>query len=286
MRHHVPVAPRGVIRHHGRLLSYQDLGPVDGPVVLLIHGMVSDSTTWHRAAEQLAERGHRVLAPDLLGHGNSDKPEDGYELADFADSLATLLTELDARQATVVGHSFGGAVAMQLAYGHPELVRRLVLVSAGGLGRRVHPVLRAATLPGAHGLVRLVVNSRTAALYSRPRLHRSLRLSPDAIANLGRAGRGLASPPARMAFFQTLKMAIDPFGQRGSLLELDHVQLDLPTLIVWSERDPVVPVAHAHETHAHLRNSTLEIFPGSTHQPHHHSAQRFVQVLSDFIAAT
>jgi pimeloyl-ACP methyl ester carboxylesterase len=286
MGHHEAVAQRGVIRHQGRLLSYQDFGPVDAPVVLLIHGMVSDSTTWNRAAAQLADLGHRVLAPDLLGHGDSDKPADGYELPDFADSLAALLTELGARQATVVGHSFGGAVAMQLAFDHPELVRRLVLVSAGGLGRRVHPLLRAATLPGAHSLVRFVVNHRTAALYRRPRLHRSLRLSPDVVANLGRAGRGLASPPARTAFFQTLKMAIDPFGQRGSLLELDHVQLDLPTLIIWSERDPVVPVTHAHETHAHLRNSTLEIFPGSTHQPHHHSAHRFVQALSDFIAAS
>jgi pimeloyl-ACP methyl ester carboxylesterase len=275
-----------VIEHQGRLLSYQDLGPVDAPVVLLIHGMVSDSTTFSRAAEQLAERGHRVLAPDLLGHGDSDKPADCYRLEDFADSLVALLTELDARAVTVVGHSFGGAVAMQLAYDHPDLVRRLVLVSAGGLGRRVHPVLRAATLPGAHTLVRFVVNSRTAALYRRPRLHRSLRLSPDVVANLGRAGRGLASPPARMAFFQTLKMAIDPFGQRGSLLDLEHVRLELPTLIVWSERDPVVPVAHAYETHAHLPNSTLEIFPGSSHQPHHHAASRFVQAVSDFIAAT
>src|SRR3978361_21200 len=147
MRHHEPVAPRGVIRHHGRLLSYQDLGPVNAPGGPLIHGMVSDSTTWARAAGQLAEHGHRVLAPDLLGHGDSDKPDDGYQLADFADSLAALLTELDApdasaarlaalppelgaHDATVVGHSFGGAVAMQLAYDHPELVRRLVLVSA------------------------------------------------------------------------------------------------------------------------------------------------------------
>jgi len=274
-----------VIRHLGRLLSYQDLGPIDAPVVLLIHGMVSDSTTWSRPAEQLAERGYRVLAPDLLGHGDSDKPEDGYQLTDFADSLATLLTELNARDATVVGHSFGGAVAMRLAYDHPELVRRLVLVSAGGLGRRVHPVLRAATLPGAHSLVRFVVNHRTAAIYRRPGLHRSLRLSPDVVANLERAGRGLASAPARTAFFQTLKMAIDPFGQRGSLLELEQVQLDLPTLIIWSEADPVLPVAHAHETHAHLRNSTLEIFPGSSHQPHHHSAQRFTQAVSDFITA-
>ncbi len=267
-------------------MSYQDLGPVDAPVVLLIHGIMSDSTTWTRAADLLAERGYRVLAPDLLGHGESDKPTDGYQLEDFAASLVALLTELGATGVTVVGHSFGGAVAMQLAHDQPELVRRLVLVSAGGLGRRVHPVLRAATLPGAHNLVRMVVNSRTAALYRRPRLHRSLRLSPDVVTTLSRAGRGLASPDGRTAFFQTVRGAISPFGQRGSLLELDYVRLDLPTLIIWSERDPVLPVEHAYETHAHLRNSTLEVFPGASHQPHHHSAERFVRVLSDFIAAT
>ncbi|HST47168.1 alpha/beta fold hydrolase [Jatrophihabitans sp.] len=280
------MATRGVIRHQGRLMSYQDLGPVDAPVVLLIHGIMSDSTTWTRAAGLLADNGYRVLAPDLPGHGESDKVADGYQLADFAASLVTLLTELQATEVTVVGHSFGGAVAMQLAYDHPELVRRLVLVSAGGLGRRVHPVLRAATLPGAHNLVRMVVNSRTAALYSRPRLHRSLRLSPDVVTTLSRAGRGLSSPDGRTAFFQTVRGVISPFGQRGSLLELDYVQLELPTLIVWSERDPVLPVAHAYETHAHLRNSSLEVFPGASHQPHHHLARRFVQVLSNFIATT
>ena len=247
---------------------------------------MSDSTTWTRAAGLLAGNGYRVLAPDLLGHGESDKVADGYQLPDFAASLVALLTELKVSQVSVVGHSFGGAVAMQLAYDHPELARRLVLVSSGGLGRRVHPALRAATLPGAHQLLRIVVNSRTAALYRRPRLHRSLRLSPEVVTTLSRAGRGLASPDGRAAFFQTVKGVIGPFGQRGSMLELDYVQLDLPTLIVWSERDPVLPVAHAHETHAHLHNSRLEIFPGSSHRPHHHSARRFAQVVSDFIAAT
>ncbi|MBV9823127.1 MAG: alpha/beta fold hydrolase [Actinobacteria bacterium] len=267
-------------------MSYQDLGPVDAPVVLLIHGIMSDSTTWDRAIELLAGYGYRVLAPDLPGHGESDKVAESYLLPDFSASLVALLEELRATDATVVGHSFGGAVAMQLAYDRPDLVRRLGLVSAGGLGRRVHPVLRAATLPGAPQLVRMVVNSRTAALYRRPRLHRSLRLSPEVVTTLGRAGRGLASPDGRTAFFQTVKGVISPFGQRGSLLELDYVRLDLPTLIVWSERDPVLPVTHAHETHAHLRNSRLEIFPGASHRPHHHSAHRFAEVLSDFIRAT
>jgi pimeloyl-ACP methyl ester carboxylesterase len=275
-----------VIWHDDQLISYQDLGPAEAPVVLLIHGLASDSTTWTRAADRLAELGYRVIAPDLLGHGSSDKPADRYQLTDFAESLDTLLTELEVRPVAVVGHSFGGAVAMQLAHRHSELVQRLVLVSAGGLGRQVHPLLRAAALPGAHSLVRVMLNERTAALYRRPGLHRSLRLSPDVIANLGRAGRGLSSPTGRSAFFQTLKMAIDPLGQRGSLLELDDVLLDLPTLIVWSERDPVVPVAHAHDTHAHLPNSRLEVFEGSTHQPHHHSARRFAQAVADFVTST
>lgn len=274
------------VRHDGHRLSYQDFGPVDAEGVLLIHGMASDASTWTRAATGLAALGHRVIAPDLLGSGGSDKPAGHYELADFAATLNTLLSMLETGPVTVVGHSFGGAVAMQLAHEYPQLVRRLVLVSAGGLGRRVHPVLRAASLPGAPGLARLVLNQRTAAIYRRPRLHRTLRLSPDAVASLGRAGRGLSSPSSRAAFFQTLRMAIDPYGQRGSMFERDYVARDLPTLIVWSERDPVVPVAHAYDTHAHLSNSRLEIFPGSTHQPHHQSHTRFVEALTDFVSTT
>jgi pimeloyl-ACP methyl ester carboxylesterase len=280
----VSTSRAGTIRHAGHLLAYTDTGSVDAPVVLLIHGMVSDGRTWSRAAAGLAERGHRVIVPDLLGCGLSDKPVDQYQLIDFAQSLQTLLAELAVASAAVVGHSLGGAVAMQLAHSYPDLVQRLVLVSAGGLGRRVHPILRAATLPGAPRLLQLVLNERTAAVYAAPRLHRSLRLSPEVVTTLGRAGAGLRSPSGRAAFFQTLRMAIDPFGQRGSMLELEYVGRTLPTLIVWSQDDPVVPVAHAHATHAHLSNSRLEIFPGSTHQPHHHSADRFVAVVADFLA--
>ncbi|MGI8666564.1 MAG: alpha/beta fold hydrolase [Jatrophihabitans sp.] len=282
-----PVDRSGTIVLAGHRLNYQDLGPQDGPAILLVHGLVSDSSTWARSAAGLAGAGFRVIAADLLGHGRSDKPIDGgYHLTDFAGQLHALLVELGIVSVTVAGHSLGGAVAMQLAHDHPDLVCRLVLVSAGGLGRQVHPVLRAATLPGAHRLLRLAVNQRTAAIYRAPRLHRSLRLSPDVVDNLGRAGRGLVSPPGRAAFFQTLHNAIEPAGQRGSMLELEYLPRALPTLIVWSRDDPVVPVAHAHQTHAHLPNSRLVIFEGSTHQPHHHSSGRFVQAVTEFIAET
>ena len=277
---------RDVIVQDGHRISYRHAGPVDAPAVLLVHGLVSDATTWTRAMDALAGRGLHVIAPDLLGHGRSDKPAGGYSLANFGVSMSGLLQALGIPAATVVGHSYGGAVAMQVAHAHPDQVERLVLVAAGGLGRQVHPILRAASLPGADRVLGLVVNRQTAVLYRDPRLHRGLRLSPDAIANLARAGGGLVSPSGRSAFFATLRSAINPLGQLGSMLELDYVDLDLPTLIVWSAHDPVLPVAHAHATHAHLPNSRLEIFPGTTHQPHHHSATRFAEAVEDLIRTT
>ena len=277
---------RGVVVQDRHRVSYLHAGADDAPVVLLVHGLVSDATTWLRAMSELSERGLRVIAPDLLGHGRSDKPAQGYSLTNFAESMSGLLTSLGIEDATVVGHSYGGAVAMQLAHAHPDQVRRLVLVAAGGLGRQVHPILRAASLPGADRVLRLVVNRQTAVVYSDPRLHRRLRLSPDAIANLGRAGGGLVTPSGRSAFFATLRTAINPQGQIGSMLEQDYVARDLATLIVWSEHDPVLPVAHAHATHAYLTNSRLDIFPGTTHQPHHHSAARFAAAVEDLIRTT
>ena len=280
----------GLARDHvvqdGRRISYLHAGAVEAPVVLMIHGLVSDATTWTRATIELLQRGFRVIAPDLLGHGESDKPAAGYSLAAFSASMSALLETLGVRSATVVGHSYGGAVAMHLAHSRPDQVDRLVLVAAGGLGRQVHPILRAASLPGADRVLRLVVNAQTAVVYRDPRLHRSLKLSPDAVANLSRAGRGLVTPTGRAAFFATLKSAINPRGQLGSMLELDYVDLDLPTLIVWSEHDPVLPVAHAHATHLHLLNSRLEVFPGTTHQPHHHFAARFADAVEDLIRTT
>ena len=278
---------KGAVDQDGNTIVYTDLGPTDGPVILLVHGMISDSTTWTRPAYGLAAAGFRVIAPDLLGHGESSKPADGgYLLPDFASSLQRLLTELGTGPATVVGHSLGGAVVMQLAKDHPELVRRLVLVSAGGLGRRIHPVFRAVALPGAHPLFRLTLNRRTSALLRRPRLHRSLRLSEDVLTNLRRAGRGLVNPGGRSAFFRTLHGVINSGGQRGSLIDLGYLPRSLPALIVWSIDDPIVPVEHAHRVHRYLPASRLELFEGSTHQPHHLYADRFVAALAAFVRET
>jgi pimeloyl-ACP methyl ester carboxylesterase len=281
-----PKIVRRVVHQDGRRLSYQIAGPIDGPVVLLLHGLLSDSTTWQPAIGALAQRGMRVIALDQLGHGQSDKPPLRYSLDDFASSISAFLTTLGTGPVTVAGHSLGGAIAMQFAHSYPAQTARLVLVSSGGLGKQVHLILRWATLPGVSSLLRLTVNSRTARLYRAPKLHRALRLGPEAVNNLSRMGRSLVSGEGRSAFISAVRAAIRPTGQRGNMIELDYVAKLIPTLIVWSIDDPIIPVSHAHATHAHLPNSQLALFEGTSHQPHHREPERFAQAVAAFIDET
>src|SRR5262249_7697086 len=155
-------------------------------------------------------------------------------------------------RATLAGHSLGGAIAMHFAYHYPAFTERLVLVASGGLGKSVHPALRAAALPGSPLLLRTVVNRGTLGFARSMRLDRAFRLPPVAVANLHRAFDGLAIPAGRDAFFATLRSVISPSGQRGSMIEMRYLGDHVPTLIVWSEHDHVIPVSHARALHAYL----------------------------------
>lgn len=267
----------------GHAIAYHEAGPADGAVVVLLHGLASDSLTWDRAIGPLAQHGLRVLAVDLLGHGHSDKPVGAYLLDDFADSLAAFLDALDVPTATLCGHSLGGAVAVHFGFDHPSRVQALVLVSAGGLGREVHPVLRAAALPVAPAMLGLALRPRLRRWYGRPGLHRALRLTPDNVTNLRRAARALGADDGRAAFFAALRGVIEPRGQRGSFLEMQKLAAHVPTMLVWNELDPVIPVAHARATHAQLPGSRLVIFPGSGHEPHRGRAQQFADEVAAFL---
>jgi pimeloyl-ACP methyl ester carboxylesterase len=277
------VVQRRTVIAEGHRLSYQEAGPADGPVVVLIHGLASDSDTWDRALVPLAERGVRVIAVDLLGHGRSDKPTSRYLLDDFAASLEAFFGAAGIERATVGGHSLGGAIAVQFGYQHPARVERLILVSAGGLGREVHPVLRAMALPGAPLLLGAALRPRLIRLYRRPVLHRALRLTPDNVANLRRTRGALGSRDGRAAFFAALRGVIAPSGQRGSFIEMRYLAEHVPTLLVWSERDGVIPVAHAHAARAHLPASRLVVFPGGGHEPHRRNAVQFATAVAEFV---
>jgi pimeloyl-ACP methyl ester carboxylesterase len=268
----------------GRQVSYQEAGPPDGPVVVLLHGLASDSDTWDRATPELAQRGMRVVAVDLIGHGHSDKPLAPYLLDDFAASLNAFFDALGLTAATVCGHSLGGAIAIHFGYHYPQHVARLVLVSAGGLGREVHPMLRAAALPGASQLLSIAMRPRLTQLYRRPALHRALRLTPDNLVNLRRAGRALGDSAGRHAFFAALRGVIAPAGQRGSFIEMQYLADHVPTMIVWSEQDGVIPVAHARAARDHLPDSKLVVFPGGGHEPHRRHAADFAAAVAEFVA--
>jgi pimeloyl-ACP methyl ester carboxylesterase len=270
---------------HGHRVTYRVAG--SGPVVVLVHGIAGTSEQWDQVAPLLAER-FTVVAPDLLGHGRSAKPRGDYSLGAYAVSIRDLMIALGHRRATVVGHSLGGGVAMQFAYEYPMLCERLVLVSSGGLGREVHPLLRAATLPAAEIVLPLIASPRilaggsaVAGVLERLGLH----AGPD-LAEMMRGYASLADAGARQAFLHTLRAVIDPGGQRVNGHDRLYLAANLPTLLVWGERDPIIPVAHGHEAHAMMPGSTLELFERAGHFPHLDDPVRFIGVMSDFLATT
>ncbi|HET7072481.1 MAG TPA: alpha/beta fold hydrolase, partial [Mycobacterium sp.] len=129
---------------HGYQRAYRIAG--SGPAILLIHGIGDNSTTWNAVQAKLAQR-FTVIAPDLLGHGKSDKPRADYSVAAYANGMRDLLSLLEIERATIIGHSLGGGVAMQFAYQFPHMVERLILVASGGVTKDVNLVLRLASLP-------------------------------------------------------------------------------------------------------------------------------------------
>jgi len=270
---------------HGHRVSYFAAG--EGPPVMLVHGVTGTCAQWEPVAPLLAQR-FSVVAPDLLGHGESAKPRGDYSLGAFASGIRDLAIALGHRKVTVVGHSLGGGIAMQFAYQFPEFCERLVLVSSGGLGEEVHPVLRAATLPGAEFVLPLIAGGRvrTAGGFVAGLLDRiGLRPSPD-IEEMARGYGSLADGDARRAFVHTLRSVVDPTGQRVNATDRLYLAADMPALIVWGRRDPVIPVSHAATAERAMPGARLEIFERSGHFPQLDAPARFASLLTEFIEST
>jgi pimeloyl-ACP methyl ester carboxylesterase len=259
----------------------------NGPALLLLHGLGCTHRTWLPVLDALARR-YTVIAPDLLGHGESAKPRTEYSLGTHANGLRDLLNALGHERATCVGQSFGGGVVMQMAYQFPERCERLVLVSSGGLGPEVNFLLRALSAPGAEQVLSLAcapwaqdAASRVAAWLRRA----GVRAGP-AGGEVWRSYVSLADPDSRRAFFRTLRAVIDLNGQTVGAGNRLYLAAHIPTLIVWGARDPLIPVRHAITAHEAIPGSRLEIFEGVGHYPHCEAPARFVEVLVDFIAST
>lgn len=270
---------------HGHRVSYRTAG--EGPVILLIHGITGDSRQWNDIIPQLADH-YTVVAPDLLGHGQSSKPRGDYSLGAYAVSLRDLLIVLGHRRATVVGHSLGGGIAMQFSYEYPVFCERLVLVDSGGLGKEVHPLLRAASLPGAELVLPLLAHSRVHSVgeavgQALGRL--GLELGHD-MAEMTRGYASLSDAEARRAFLHTVRAVIDLGGQRVDATDRLYLAQMIPTLILWGRRDPLIPVEHAAVAHRGIPGSRVEIFDDAGHFPHVEEPVRFARLLMDFMEDT
>ncbi len=278
------LSPMKTISLHGRTIAYREAG--EGPVLLLIHGMAGTSEVWSSVIGLLA-REHTVIAPDFPGHGDSEPGGGDYSLGGLAAGLRDLLAVLGHDRATLVGHSLGGGVALQFTYQFPEIVERLVLVSSGGLGPEVSPVLRAAALPGADLFIAATasIGGRVGSVVGRGLGAVGLRPSAD-VAEVARGYASLADAGRRRAFLGTLRAVVGTEGQRVAAGDRLYLAEELPLLIVWGSRDPIIPASHAEDAHRSLPGSRLEVFEGVGHLPQFEEPARFVDVLEGFIAAT
>lgn len=272
---------------HGYRRAFRIAG--SGPAILLIHGIGDNSTTRNGVHAKLAQR-FTVIAPDLLGHGQSDKPRADYSVAAYANGMRDLLSVLDIERVTIVGHSLGGGVAMQFAYQFPQLVDRLILVSAGGVTKDVNIVFRLASLPmgsEAMALLRLPLVLPAVQIAGRivGKAIGTTSLGHD-LPNVLRILDDLPEPTASAAFGRTLRAVVDWRGQMVTMLDRCYLTEAIPVQIIWGTKDVVLPVRHAHMAHAAMPGSQLEIFEGSGHFPFHDDPARFIDIVERFMDTT
>ncbi|WP_428342978.1 alpha/beta fold hydrolase [Mycobacterium sp.] len=266
---------------HGERVAYREAG--NGEAIVLLHGMAGSSETWRPIIPQLAER-YRVVAPDLLGHGHSAKPRTDYSLGAFAAGLRDLLDELGIRRATVVGHSLGGGIAMQFLYQHPEYCRRLVLVSSGGLGPDVGLILKLLALPGTELVLPVIAPKFVLAVGNRIRAWLSaVGVGSPQTDQMWVSYSSLSDPATRAAFLRTLRSVIDHRGQSVSGLNRLRLRMDVPTLLIWGDRDTIIPIEHGTAALAIRSGSRMEVLPGLGHFAHVQSPTAVVNAIEKFI---
>ncbi len=273
------------VRIHGHERAYLKVGK--GPALLLIHGIGSRHETWLPVVDELA-RNHTVIAPDLLGHGQSAKPRADYSIGGYANGMRDLLTVLGIERATVVGHSLGGGVAAQFAYQFPQRTERIVLVGTGGLGPEVNPIIPLCTIAGA-SVTLAALTSKPARRVGVPLLQLLQRTGLPLTADLEQLAivyDDLGTREAREAFRHVLRAIIDWRGQIVTMSDRAYLTEFIPTMVVWGRDDTVIPVQHAYEAERALPHACVRVFDEAGHFPHADQPDLFIATLLDFLAST
>jgi pimeloyl-ACP methyl ester carboxylesterase len=278
-----PMTELKYLELHGERVAYLDEG--SGEAIVLLHGIAGSSQTWRSVIRPLS-RNYRVVAPDLLGHGNSTKPRTDYSLGALSVLVRDLLDELGITKATIVGHSLGGGIAMQFIYQHPDYGQRLVLIASGGLGPDVGLPLRLASLPGAELVLPLIAPRQVAHAGERflAWLRKAGVESPRS-EELWRHYGSLSDGPTRRAFLRTLRSVVDHRGQAVSALSRLTSRTDFPVLAIWGDRDAIIPVKHAYAAQEIRPDVRLEVLGDVGHFPQAERPAAVAELIAEFIAA-
>ena len=263
----------------GVRVHYQVAGERGAPVVVLIHGFCASNFVWNEALVPLAEAGFRVVAPDLVGFGFSGKPGGGeYTIEAQARILVGLLDALGVGRATLVGSSYGGAVAAVCALDYAARVERLVLVGAVSNDEIIRrPLLRLAATPIMGELLAPVLLD--ARRFVKNRLRTTYAAGNGYMIDNARIAahqRPLRAAATHRAILRTLR------NWRAARIELEAARITQPTLLVWGAHDRDVPLGYGRRLHELIAHSRLYIFPDCGHLPQEERPPEFVSLVARF----
>jgi len=266
------------IKASGARLRVTEMG--EGPALVLLHSLLFNRATWHAVLPDLAKH-FRVIAPDLPGFGESEKPSAArfaYTLTAFSHALADLYAGLRFGPAAVVGHGLGGAIAIALAARHPELVSRLVLVDAQCYRTRPDPLRRLALLPVIGGFGVKQLWGRGAF---RRYFHERIFSEPGVVSSehVDRYYDLFNPPAARASVLATLRGTLDTRS-----VVADTARIVAPTLVIWGRHDALYPPAFAPRLAREIRGAGLEMMT-TGHAPHEEQPKAFVEIVTRFCKA-
>jgi pimeloyl-ACP methyl ester carboxylesterase len=265
----------------GVRIHYQEAGDEKAPPMILIHGFISSNLVWNEVFLPLAQAGFRVIAPDLPGYGYSDKPRDGeYTIASQARAVLGLMDRLGIEKATIVGASYGGAVAAMLALDCPERVARLVLVGAVSNDEvKKKLLLRLASLPIIGDIATpLFLGSRWILRKRTEEVYRRLGFPVDE-RKLAARHHLLETSNTHHAMIRTVR------HWSANRISRDAHLIRQPTMLVWGDEDNHIPISNAYKLRDAIPNSRLVVFRRCGHLPPTEYPEKFVEVVAEFCKA-
>lgn len=263
----------------GARVHYQEFGDASKPPIILLHGYTASVYVWKTAAPMLAEDGFRVIAVDLLGFGYSEKPSwFDYSIQSQARMVSRFMNRLGIGRATIVGSSYGGAVALTLTLDYPERVEKLVLVDAVCNDEpKNHPILRLASLPGVGEVITpFLCDSKS---FMKMRMHGTLArvnrhmITRDRIESIIRP---LSAADGHHSVLATSR------NWSAGHIERDAHLINQPTLIIWGEEDKVIPIRNGYKLHEEILNSRLVVLKDCGHVPPEEKSELFAELVTEF----